>query len=114
VHPVVEGAGGLRIAGLLPDPEGEDGGHEQVVLENTAAAAVNLKGWKLRDRSGNEYALKGKLAAGEQLVLTLPAGVLPLNNAGDEVVLISPGGKENAPVRYKSGQVKPGKRITFP
>ncbi|MCC7262364.1 MAG: lamin tail domain-containing protein [Candidatus Latescibacteria bacterium] len=113
VHPVVEGAGGLRIAGLLPDPEGEDEGHEQVVLENRAAAAVNLKGWKLRDHSGNEYALKGKIAGGEQLVLTLPAGALPLNNAGDEVVLIAPGGKENAPVRYKSGQVKAGRMIPF-
>ena len=112
---LAQAAGGLRIAALLPDPEGEDEGQEQVTLENTsAAAAVALKGWKLRDRSGNEYPLSGSVTAGHQLVLTLPAGSLPLNNAGDEVVLISPQGKEHQRVSYKAGQVKGGKAIRFP
>ncbi len=113
LRPVVVG-GSLRIAGLLPDPEGADEGREQVVLANAGADAVALKGWKLRDHSGHEYPLAGKVAGGEQLVLTLPAGALPLNNAGDEVVLISPQGRENTPVRYRAGQVKPGKMIVFP
>lgn len=112
--PVVQGAGGLRVAALLPDPEGEDEGHEQVTLENTSAAVVALKGWKLRDRSGNEYPLSGNVKAGQELVLTLPAGALPLNNSGDEVALISPGGQERQRVRYQAGQVKGGKFIRFP
>ena len=112
-HPVVQGAGGLRIAVLLPDPEGADEGQEQVTLENTSAVVVALKGWKLRDRSGKEYLLSESLKAGHQLVLTLPAGTLPLNNAGDEVVLISPQGQERQRVSYQAGQVKSGKPIVF-
>jgi hypothetical protein len=108
------GGAGLRIAGLLPDPEGEDGGREQVVLENGAGAAVPLRGWRLRDRSGNEYALAGEVGAREEFVLTLPAGALPLNNAGDELALISPDGAERQRVRYRAGQVKAGRLIRFP
>jgi endonuclease/exonuclease/phosphatase family metal-dependent hydrolase len=112
-RPMAQGAGGLRIAALLPDPEGADEGREQVTLENTSAAAVALKGWKLRDHSGKEYSLSGSIKAGQQWLLTLPAGTLPLNNSGDEVALISPDGQERQRVRYKANQVKSGKPITF-
>jgi len=106
-------AAGLRIAALLPDPEGRDEGHEQVTLA-CAGAAVALKGWKLRDRSGNEWALSGSIAAGQQRVLTLPPGAFSLNNKGDEVSLISPAGQEHQRVSYGAGQVKSGKSIVFP
>jgi endonuclease/exonuclease/phosphatase family metal-dependent hydrolase len=115
ISPVAPARGaGLRIAGLLPDPEGADEGREQVVLENGAAVAVPLRGWKLRDRAGNEYALAGEVAAREAFALTLPAGALPLNNAGDELALISPDGAERQRVRYQAGQVKAGRLIRFP
>lgn len=113
-RPLVHRAAGLRIAGLLPDPEGADEGHEQVVLENTGPETLVLKGWKLRDQSGHEFALEGRIAGGAQWVLTLPAGSLPLNNGGDEVKLLSPEGRESGPARYRAGQVKPGSMILFP
>jgi len=87
-------AAGLRIATPLPDPEGRDESHEQVTLA-CAGAAVALKGWKLCGRSGNEWALSGSIGAGQQRVLTQPAGAFSLNNKGDKVSLISPASQEH-------------------
>jgi len=82
----------LRITGLLPNPAGEDRGNEKVWIKNTSDAEIDLAGWKLRDRAGNVLELEGSIDAGDELEITDAEGDLPLNNNGDEVVVVNPAG----------------------
>jgi hypothetical protein len=103
---------GVLIAALLPNPEGPDEGHEWVKLKNTADAAVDLEGWLLVDRAGNERALGGTIAAGAELTIALAAGELPLNNAGgDDIRLVNPGGNVEDAFAYTGEQATPGQEI---
>ncbi len=104
----------LRIAGLLPNPEGTDAGHEQVVLANGTASAVNLQGFKLRDKSHNEFSLSGVVPSGSKLTITMQGNSMPLNNDTDEIQLIDPQGDEKDKVSYTASQVKVGQMIEFP
>lgn len=104
----------VRIVELLPNPVGDDAGHETVTLKNFGDQDVSLVGWRLVDRAGNEFDLSGSLAVGEELTITLPAGELPLNNSGgDEVSLFADDGSEQDRVHYSSSQAASGARITF-
>jgi endonuclease/exonuclease/phosphatase family metal-dependent hydrolase len=111
------GMGGkVRIASLLPNPEGRDKGKEKVTLRNLTDEPVNLAGMKLRDRAGNTFALEGSVpgrSAGGKLTLTLPAGKLPLNNDGDEVVLMDKAGNELHRVEYKRRDARSGQVVNF-
>jgi Lamin Tail Domain len=104
---------GTRIASLLPNPVGEDRGHEQITIANGATAALNLAGWLLRDKGQNEFKLAGTVPANGNLTITMTASTMPLNNAGDEVFLIDPQGNIKHKVRYDASQVQPGAVITF-
>lgn len=104
----------LRIAGLLPNPNGADAGHEEVVLSNGTAASVNLSGFKLRDKAGNEFALSGVVPSGSRLTIVMQVSSMPLNNDGDEVQLIDPAGDEKDKASYVASQVHSGKMIEFP
>jgi endonuclease/exonuclease/phosphatase family metal-dependent hydrolase len=104
---------GVRIVALLPNPEGRDEGREWVALRNTASQTVSLDGWKLRDRSGPEFVLRGDLAAGERKRFDLPTGVLPLNNGGDNIALIDPSGETRQRVTYTSSQAGSGEEVTI-
>jgi exonuclease III len=109
--PVVASTG-LTIVELLPNPQGEDRGNEEVILANAGTATANLQGWRLRDRAGNTFLLSGTIAAGVRATILLPAGSLPLNNDGDDVDLIDPQGTS---VNHRSyGPVASGQRVTFP
>ena len=79
---------GVEIAALLPNPTGKDEGNEQVVIRNATDTAVDLAGWTLRDRAGNVFALSGTVPARGKLTVTMTEPTMPLNNDGDEVVLI--------------------------
>jgi hypothetical protein len=103
---------GLTIVELLPNPAGENRGHEEVVIANGGAASANLSGWQLRDRAGNTFILSGTVGAGARTTITLPGGSLPLNNDGDEVTLLDPQGSTIHHVSY--GQAASGARLTFP
>lgn len=105
---------GVVISRLLPDPQGDDRGREEVELRNSGAAAVNLDGWRLRDRAGNEFSLGGQLRVGEIMTFVLPAGELPLNNGGDEVSLLDAQGTIVHHVSYTAAQVRSGASVVFP
>ena len=104
----------LRIAGLLPNPDGADAGHEQVVLANGTAAAVNLSGYTLRDRAGQRFSLSGVVPSGAKLTITMQGNSMPLNNDGDDVALLDSAGTERGKVSYTAAQVKVGQMIDFP
>jgi hypothetical protein len=103
---------GVRIASLLPNPEGEDQGKESVTLANQGSVLIDLSGWKLRDRAGGEAALSGQLAAGASTTVILPRS-LALSNSGDEVALIGAAGIERHRVSYTREQVSPGEEVRF-
>lgn len=103
---------GVRIASVLPNPEGEDQGKESVALTNQGTTSIDLTGWKLRDRAGGEASLSDQLAAGANKTVILPRS-LALNNNGDEVALIGSDGIERHRISYSHNQVLPGQEIRF-
>jgi endonuclease/exonuclease/phosphatase family metal-dependent hydrolase len=105
---------GVRIVSLLPNPNGTDAGREEVVIANSTQASVNLSGWKLKDRTGNQFALSGSVAAGGRVTIILPANNLPLNNDGDDVILLDPQGQVKHQVSYTGSQAQSGQTIVFP
>jgi endonuclease/exonuclease/phosphatase family metal-dependent hydrolase len=107
-------SGGLRIVAVLPNPLGDDAGREEVTLANTSSAAISLQGWKLRDRSGNDFTLSGSVPAGGQLRVVLSTNSMPLNNSGDDVLLLDAQGTLKHQVTYSAVAAQAGARITFP
>ncbi len=57
--------------------------------------------------------LEGSVAAGEDREISLPAGKLPLNNTGDEVLLLDPDGRIQSKVAYFASDVVSGQTIEF-
>jgi hypothetical protein len=76
----IEPPSGVRIASMVPDPVGEDKGHEQVTIANGTSGALNLTGWLLRDRGQNEFKLTGTVPVSNSLIITMIAATMPLNN----------------------------------
>lgn len=104
---------GVAIAALLPNPAGSDEGNEQVVIRNATSGDVDLDRWSLRDRAGHVFWLAGKVSAGETLTVTITEPTMPLNNDGDEVVLIDGSGVARSRVAYAEGQARSGAWIEF-
>lgn len=103
---------GVRIASLLPNPNGKDEGHEQVTIVNHTAESTDLAGWKLVDRAGHDYPLSGIIRSGDSLIVTLTSGEFSLNNNGDTVVLVDPSGIPRSRVDYTESQAQPGAIVT--
>ena len=108
----VEEGDGLRIAALLPNPDGSDDMNEQVTLRNPTQNPISLAGWKLKDRSGNEYAFSGSIPAQSSLMVTMACPAI-LNNSGDTVWLVDPQREKRSEVSYASAQARPGETVTF-
>ena len=106
-------ANGVRIIALLPNPQGTDAGNEQVTIANSTNELVNLQGWKLIDRAGNQFPLAGKVDPGKSLVVTMTEATMPLNNNGDEVLLIDADGIGRSRVTYSESQVRAGVTLRF-
>ena len=90
---------------LLPGPKGRDEGHEAVEIGNSTDKPVDLAGWKLRDRAGNAYRLTGTVAAKGRLRIVMNPPTMPLNNDGDEVVLLDAAGVAVSRATYTEHQV---------
>jgi micrococcal nuclease len=104
---------GVAIVGLLPDPVGKDEGHEAIEIGNSTDRPVDLAGWKLRDRGGNEYRLAGTVASKGKLRIVMTTPTMPLNNDGDTVMLIDPAGVLRCRVDYTAEQVRAGTWVEF-
>ncbi len=103
----------VAIAALLPNPEGSDRGHETVSLKNLGATDADVTGWRLQDRGNHAFPLDGVIRAQETRVFELPAGVMPLNNAGDEVFLFGADGTLRDHVSYSRQDAASGRAVTF-
>lgn len=111
---VEPGPTGIRIVSMLPNPEGQDAGKEEVTIGNFTASVVNLPGFKLVDKAGNEFGLSGTIPANGKLTIVMSSNSMPLNNAsGDEVRLLDAGGNELHKVSYTGAQAKSGKTVSF-
>lgn len=107
---VFTGPASVRLSEVLSDPEeaGRDSAFEWVELVNTGAEPVDLAGWQIGDAKKMDTLPSFVLAAGGYVVVagksaSLPEGVAAvrvpdgeigggLNNTGDTVRLIAPGG----------------------
>ncbi|MDP6558366.1 MAG: lamin tail domain-containing protein [Pirellulaceae bacterium] len=104
---------GIRIIALLPNPRGTDAGNEQVTIGNSTKESVNLRGWKLIDRAGNMFSLDGKIDSKKSLLVTMREPTMPLNNNGDEVLLVDTENVARSRVRYTMEQVRSGVLLQF-
>jgi endonuclease YncB( thermonuclease family) len=104
---------GVEIIALLPNPAGPDRGHEEVTLANSTAEEINLVGWKLRDRAGNQFSLSGTIPAMSKRVIQMTDPSMPLNNDGDDLFLIDGSGAVRIRVSYSENQVAEGRQIEF-
>ncbi|MCI0330302.1 MAG: lamin tail domain-containing protein [candidate division Zixibacteria bacterium] len=107
------GLAAVRISALLPNPAGEDNSREVVALRNDGSGPVDLAGWKLRDKAGNEYLLQGTIAGGSESRITMTSFSMPLNNGGDEVTLLDAQGASRHKVTYSAANVVEGQEILF-
>jgi uncharacterized protein YukJ len=104
--------GRVRIVGALVNavatPE-----TEFVTLLNTTAAAIDLAGWQLADRSAHTMSLQGTLVAGETLRIQLTPQVA-LSNRGGTISLLDAAGLKVDGVAYTGAQAaEPGRTIAF-
>ena len=104
---------GIEIIALLPNPEGKDAGHEQLTIVNSSQETVNLRGWKLVDKAGNVFVLSGAIKPVEELIVIMTEPTMPLNNDGDEIMLMDENGVGRSVVRYSKSQVRSGSVIEF-
>lgn len=90
---------------------GVDRGNEAVEIGNSTAQAVDLAGWKLRDRAGNQYRLTGDVTAQGRLRIVMTTPTMPLNNDGDTVWLIDSAGVVRSRVEYNADHVQAGEWV---
>lgn len=99
----------VKILDLMPNPFGDDAVAEDVRVQNTGPAAVDVTGWQLRDLAGNVWTLSGTIAAGGTLTAVRNRQPMSLNNDGDVVELLKADGTVIDTVRY--GQAAEGARM---
>ena len=99
----------VRIADLVPNPPGDDAQNEEVRVRNTGVTPIDLTGWQLRDLAGNIWILSGPVGAGQFATARRAGQAMSLNNDGDVVELVMPGGTVVDTVRY--GHAAEGARL---
>ena len=102
----------VLIAEALVNPEGPDGqpgaAPETVTLHNRSDVNVNLEGWKIRNRAGQEQPLEAglTLAAGKKVTVKVPKA--PLSNNGGTITLLDGKGLKVHGVSYTKEQARGG------
>jgi len=104
---------GVSIVALLPNPINEDAGKEWVTIGNSTKQALDLNGWKLVDKAGHVFMLSGKIMPGTTFIVAMGESAMPLNNDGDEVLLVDADGVGRSRVSYTASQAKSGAVVRF-
>lgn len=105
------GSPNVVIRRMLPNPEGEDAGHETITLENTGAP-LRVTGWKFRDAAGNLFLIPADTEIVGTTVIPLTENTMPLNNKGDTIVLLDDQGTQVGPAfSYTKQDVKSGDEV---
>ena len=94
----------VLITRLLPNPPGDDTDNEEATLQNVGEETVDLKGFTLRDPTGQTWILDalGKLEAGASATIKRNGQAMSLNNSGDIVELVAPDGRVLQKVEYQA------------
>jgi len=95
-------AGAIRIVALLPNPSGNESQGESATLKNVGQTAVDLHGWKLRDRASTFWSLDslGSIAPGQEKSILRAGQQMALNNTGDTIDLLDSSGNVVHSVSY--------------
>jgi uncharacterized protein YukJ len=103
------------IVAATVNPSGDDPGGERVLLLNTLATMVNLKGWVLADKNKRKHSLDGVLIEpGSVVEITLPGTSIQLSNKGGIITLLNAEGLKVHGVGYTKEDVsEQGRTITF-
>ena len=97
--------GDVLIVAALPNPTGQDRGHELVTILNATADSVDLTGWSIADAAGGRHSLDGPIAGGairQETVATEPQ----LGNQGDTLLLIDANNTTIDQVSYVANQAQ--------
>ena len=109
------GAGvGLQIVAAMPNPVGSDAQGEEVWVRNYGTASVELAGWRIEDDDGGHWELTGEdgeVNPGATVRVVRNGRPMHLNNDGDTVFLIEPGGDTVDTVSYD--EVTSGELVNF-
>ena len=92
----------IKINEIFPNPKkSPEGKYEFIELYNYGDNDVDLKNWKLEDKSGNNFELEDVLVSGKYLSFY---GAVSLNNTGDKITLKNPNGEKVEKMEYKNSQ----------
>ncbi len=95
------------LTGVLPNPDGADGGREWIGIRNLGASGSYTDGWSLITAKTKEFQLAGlRFGSGETLRLGDAQTKLLLTNASGSVTLRDPQGEPVSVIRWTDA--KPG------
>lgn len=101
--PKTYAAGDIIFEGILPNPEGTDGGNEQITLRNKLNEPIGLLGWTIMDASGAEKPFPDLLLEAQGSLTVLSSDFkLSLNNSDESLTLFDPAGQLIDTVKWKS------------
>ena len=88
-----------RIVGAFVHANERKDGVEHVAIRNETAEALNVTGWRVLNREGDELALEGHIPPRAVRRFSLPRGV-PLSNRGGRIFLFNAEGAETDSIAY--------------
>lgn len=93
----------VRLSELYPSTAEGDAAAEFIELENTGDASVNLRGWSVKDASGNAFTFDADTALAPGAVLALPRTrtSIALNNTTETVTLAAPDASDVDAISYE-------------
>ncbi len=89
----------VQIVGAFVHPNERKQGVEHVTLRNQGREPLDLSGWRVRNRAGDELVLEGVVLPRALRRIELPAAV-PLSNRGGLIRLLDSAGEEVDGVSY--------------
>lgn len=101
VQTCIENGSGVLLTRILPRPLPQ--AQEEIVLTNVTKQRIGLCGWSISDASKKQFTLDAvTIDAGASFVLTGSQSRIILNNDGDTLTLLPPGGALPQVVTYGS------------
>lgn len=101
----------IWLHAALPNPRQDEERNELIEIKNTGRVAVELDGWRVRDKANGWWELSGTISPGEIKPFLRNNRQLSLNNKGDVLELLAPDGQVVHRVEY--GEAHPDERLIF-
>lgn len=108
--------GDVVIVAALVNPKGNEAGNEKIILVNTTDEAISLDGWKLVDRTRDEFVIgQVTIQATGSIEIKIPADShFTLSNKGGTISLLNRQGIKTSGVQYTKQQAQAeGRLILF-